>query len=177
MIKIVEHFFGCFSPILYPLGENPFFSSGTCFEKGYFILWSLISWIFPFVCNMVGKELLPISWFAFSHIDKVLCFTVSFYCMRCHLSILDLKEKIIGVLFRKIPPVTMSSRLFPSFFSISLNMSGFMWRSMIHMDLSSVQEDNGSIHILLHTDLHLNQHRLLKRLSFIHCMDFALCQI
>ena len=57
MTKIVEHFFGCFSPILYPSGENVFVSPVTSFEKGYFILWSLISWIFPFVCNMVGKEL------------------------------------------------------------------------------------------------------------------------
>ena len=61
----------------------------------------------------------------------------------------------------------MSSRVFPSFFSISFSVSGFMWRSLIHLELSLVQGDkNGSIHILLHADLQLNQHQLLKRLSF-----------
>jgi hypothetical protein len=44
-----------------------------------------------------------------------------------------------------------------------------MWRSLIHLDLSFVQGDkNGSICILLHVDCQLNQHLLLKMLSFFH---------
>jgi hypothetical protein len=49
-------------------------------------------------------------------------------------------------------------------------VSGFMWRSFIHLDLSFVQGDkNGSICILLHA----NCQHLLKMLSFFHWMVFA----
>ena len=57
----------------------------------------------------------------------------------------------------------MSSRVFPNFSSISFSVSGFMWRSLIHLELSLVQGDkNGSICILLHADLQLNQHHMLE---------------
>ena len=53
-----------------------------------------------------------------------------------------------GVLFRKFPPVPMSSRLFPTFSSLRFSVSGFMFRSLIHLDLSFVQGDKyGSIFI------------------------------
>jgi len=52
-----------------------------------------------------------------------------------------------------------------------------MWRSLIHLDLSFVQGNkNGSTCILLHVDLQLNQHHLLKILSFFHWMFYLLCQ-
>jgi hypothetical protein len=52
---------------------------------------------------------------------------------------------------------------FPTFSSISFSLCGFMWRSLIHLDLSFVQGDkNGWICIPLHADLKLNQHHLLK---------------
>ena len=88
--------------------------------------------------------------------------------MRSHLSILYLRAWAIGVLFRKFPPVPMSSRLFPTFSSIRFSVSGFMLRSLIHLDLSFVQGDKyGSIFILLHTDSQLDQHHLLKMLFII----------
>jgi hypothetical protein len=44
------------------------------------------------------------------------------------------------------PSVSISSRLFPTFSSINFSVSGFVWRSLIHLDLSFVQGDkNGSI--------------------------------
>jgi hypothetical protein len=93
---------------------------------------------------------------------------------RSHLLTLDLKAEATGVLFRKIPPVLMCSRLFFTFSSIGFSVSGFMWRSLIHLDLSFVQGDkNGSICILLHADHQLNQHHLLKMLSFFHWMVLA----
>jgi hypothetical protein len=62
----------------------------------------------------------------------------------------------------------MCSRLFPTFFSISFNVSGFVCRSVIDLDLSSVQRvKNALIWILLHANSQLNQHHLLKMLSFI----------
>jgi hypothetical protein len=43
-----------------------------------------------------------------------------------------------------------------------------MWRSLIHLDLSSVQGDkNGSIRIFLHGNRQLCEHYLLKLLSFL----------
>jgi hypothetical protein len=50
-------------------------------------------------------------------------------------------------------------------------VSGFMLRSLIHLDLSFVQGDKyGSMCILLHEDIQLDRHNLLKMLSFFHCM-------
>jgi len=60
----------------------------------------------------------------------------------------------------------MCSRLFPTFSSISFSVSGFMWRSLIHLGLSFVQGGkNGYICILLHADHQLNEHHFLKMLS------------
>jgi hypothetical protein len=58
--------------------------------------------------------------------------------MRSHLSVLDLTTQAIAVLFRNFPPVPISSRLFPPFYSISFSVSGFMWTSLIHLDLTLV---------------------------------------
>jgi hypothetical protein len=81
--------------------------------------------------------------------------------MRSHLSILDLTAQAIAVLFRNFSPVTISSRFFPTFSSISFSVSGLMWSSLIHLDLSFVQGDkNGSICILLHDNHQLGLHHL-----------------
>jgi hypothetical protein len=88
-----------------------------------------------------------------------------------HLSILDLTAQVIAVLYRNFPPVPISLRRFPTFSSISFSVSGVMWSSLIHLDLSFVQGDtNGSIYILLHDNYQLCQHHLLKMLSFFHWM-------
>jgi hypothetical protein len=89
-----------------------------------------------------------------------------FNCMRSHLSILYLTAQAISVLLRNFFPMPITSRLFPTFSSISFRVSGFMWSSLIHLDLSFVQVDkNGSIYILLHVNCQLSQHHLLKMLS------------
>jgi hypothetical protein len=52
--------------------------------------------------------------------------------------------------------VPIFSRLSPTFSSISFSVSGFMWSSLIHIDLTVVQGDkNGSIRILLYDILQL----------------------
>jgi hypothetical protein len=81
---------------------------------------------------------------------------------------------IIGVLSRKFSPVPICSRLFPTFSCISFSVSGFMWRSLIHLDLRFVQGNkNGSFHILLHANCQLSQHHLLKMLSFFPLDGFS----
>jgi hypothetical protein len=98
--------------------------------------------------------------------------------MRSHFSILNLIAQAIAVLFRNFSPGPISLRLFPTFSSISFTVSGFMWSSLIHLDLTLVQEDkNGLIRILLHDNHQLCQHHLLKMLSFFHWMVLAFCQI
>ena len=77
-----------------------------------------------------------------------------------HLSIV-LRACAVGILFRKFPPVPMILRFFPTFSSIRFSVSGFILRSLIHLDLCFVKGDKyGSIFIFLHTDSQLNQDHL-----------------
>jgi hypothetical protein len=98
--------------------------------------------------------------------------------MRSHLSTLYLTEQSNGVLFRNFfPPVPISSRLFPTFSSISFSVSGFMWSSLIHLDLSSVQiNKNVSNCILIYDNCQISPHHLLKMLSFFQWMVLFPCQ-
>jgi hypothetical protein len=97
-----------------------------------------------------------------------------FNFMRSYLLFLDLTAQAIAVLFRNISPVPITSTLFPTFSTINFSDSGFMWRYLIHLDFSFVQEDkNGSIYILLYDSCQLCQHHLLKMLSFFHWMVSA----
>jgi hypothetical protein len=68
----------------------------------------------------------------------------------------------------------MCLRLFPTLSSISFSVFGFVWMSLIHLDLSFVQGDkNGSIYIHLHAYHQLNQQYLLKMLSFFPLDAFS----
>jgi hypothetical protein len=97
--------------------------------------------------------------------------------MRSHLSILSLIAQAIAVLFRNFSPVPTSSMLFPTSSSIRFTISGFMWSSLIHLDLTLVQGDrNGSIRVPLHDNHQLCQHQLFKMLSFSHWMVLLHCQ-
>jgi hypothetical protein len=71
----------------------------------------------------------------------------------------------------------MYLRLFPTFSPIRFSFSGFMWRSLIYLNLIFVQENKSeSICILLHVDRQLKQHHLLKVLSFSTGWFWSLCQ-
>ena len=68
-------------------------------------------------------------------------------------------------------------RIFPTFSSISLSVSVFMWRSLIHLDWTFVQGDKKeSICIFLHANSQLCQHYLLKMMSFSTGWFLLLCQ-
>ena len=80
----------------------------------------------------------------------------------------------IGVLFMKLSPVPMHLRLFATFSVISFTVSLFILISLIHLDLSVLHGNRcGSIYILLHADIQLDQHHLLKLLCFIHCITLT----
>ena len=68
----------------------------------------------------------------------------------------------------------MYLRLSPISPSMSFSVTVFLWKSLIHLDLSFVQGDkNGTIRILLHADRQLNQHHLLKMLVFFTLDGFS----
>jgi hypothetical protein len=93
--------------------------------------------------------------------------------MRSHLSVVDLRAQAIGVLFRKFSPVPTCLRLFPTFSSNSFSVSGFMWRFLIHLDLSFGQGDkNGSMCILLHAGNALTGKRILAQKLGISKVQF-----
>jgi hypothetical protein len=69
--------------------------------------------------------------------------------MRSYLLILHLIVQTIRVMLRNLSPVSLSLRFFPTFSSISFSVFGFVWSSLIHLDLTFLQGDkNGSIHML-----------------------------
>jgi hypothetical protein len=59
-------------------------------------------------------------------IYSVLCLTEALQFYEVHLSILDCRGYTIGVLFSKVSPVPVCSKLFPTFSYISFSVSGFM---------------------------------------------------
>jgi hypothetical protein len=70
--------------------------------------------------------------------------------------------------------VPMCLRLFLNLSSIRFGVSNFMLRFFIHLDLSFVHGDKyGSICIFLHTDHQLEQHHVMKMLSFFPLCGFG----
>jgi hypothetical protein len=181
MIKDVEHFFRCFSALQYSSVENSLFSSVPHFLIGLFDFLES-----SFLSSLYILDISPLLDLGLVKIlsqfvgGLFVLLTVSFalqklcYFMRYHLSILDFTAQAIAVLFRNFSPVPIALRLFPTFSSISFSVFDFMWSSLIHLELRFVQGDkNGSIRILLHDNLQLSQHHLLKMLSFFHWMVLA----
>jgi hypothetical protein len=74
---------------------------------------------------------------------------------------------VITVLFRKSFPVSMHSRLFLSFYSISTIVPGFMLRFCIGIRLSCVHSDKCVIiFISLYSGIKFDQYNFLKVLLF-----------
>ena len=66
------------------------------------------------------------------------------------------------------------SRLILTFACMRFNVSGFMLRSLIHLEMSFVRGDEyETICILLHADIQLDQHYLLKMFSFFPLYGYA----
>ena len=65
----------------------------------------------------------------------------------------------------------MSEGVLPMFYSKSIIVSDLTFRSLIHFEfifVYSVRECSNFI--LLHVAAQFSQHRLLKRLTFLHCI-------
>jgi hypothetical protein len=75
---------------------------------------------------------------------------------------------------KKLSSVPMHLRLFPTLFSMRFSVSSFILRSLIHLGLVFQQCDNNESRcILLHADIQLEQHHLLKMLSFFRTVWFV----
>ena len=110
----------------------------------------------------------------------VVWLTVSFVLLnllsfrRSHLIIIVLSVYATGVIFRKWSHVPMHWRLLPTFSSIRFSVVRFILRCLLHLDLSFKHGDRyGSIFVLLHVDMQLLLHHLLKIFSFLHCIILA----
>ena len=78
------------------------------------------------------------------------------------------------VIFRKRSSVSMHPRILLNLSSIRFRVIGIMLRYLMHLDLSFVHDNSyGSICNILYIDIQLNQHHLLKMLSFFHCTILA----
>ena len=86
---------------------------------------------------------------------------------RSHLLIVNLSASTISVIFRKLSPVPLHSRLSHTLSSIMFSVSGFMLRSLVYLYLRLVQNDVcGSLCVLLDADIQIDQHLLLQTVSF-----------
>ena len=74
---------------------------------------------------------------------------------------------------KKILLQFMSESVFPTFSSQSCIVSSLTFRSLIHFEFIFVCGVRECFNvILLHVAVPFSQHRLLKRLSFLHCIFF-----
>ena len=74
----------------------------------------------------VGEDLFPLCRLPFCPFNGVLCLREAFQFHEVSFLIVDLSAWVIGVLFRKLSPMPVYSRLFPTFFSTNFSISGFM---------------------------------------------------
>jgi hypothetical protein len=90
-----------------------------------------------------------------------------FNFMKPHLSILSLSCWAAGVVLRKSLPIPVSSRVFPAPSFNNFRVSGLMFRSLIHFELTLVQGDrHGSSFSFLQMDNHFSQQHLLRGCLF-----------
>jgi hypothetical protein len=69
----------------------------------------------------------------------------------------------------------MHLRIFITFSSIRLSVSGILLKSLMHVDLSFELDDKyDSIYIPLHADCQSDEHQLLKMLCFFKSIWFRL---
>jgi hypothetical protein len=97
-----------------------------------------------------------------------------FNIMMSHLSILSLTCRGAGVLLKKLLPIPITSRVFPTVSYTNFRFLGLILRFLIHFELLLVQGDkHGSSFSFLQMDKHFSQQHLLKRLSFLNCTFLA----
>ena len=116
---------------------------------------------------MVGKNLFPVCVLPFAIVYYVLCLTEAFKFEEVLFINVCLSVYAIGLMFRTQSPIPICLRGPPNFSPETFSVTGFILRSLIHLDLSFVHSDiHGSICSLLFNIFQLCQHHLLKMLLF-----------
>jgi hypothetical protein len=101
----------------------------------------------PSVRCKLSKDIFPICRLLFCPIDVQNIFSF----LRYHLLTVDLSAWVMDVVFRKLFPIPMYSRLFHTFYSIKFSVTCFTLRTFIYLDLSFFQDDKyKSVCITLH---------------------------
>ena len=153
MIKDVEHFFRCFSAIRYSSGENSLFSSEPHFLMGIFDFLES-----TFLSSLYILDIIPLSDLGqvkilsqsvgglFCLIDSVFCLAEALQSHEVPFVNSRSYSTSHCCSIQELFPCAHILEAFPPFSPISLSVSGFMWSSLIHLDLTLVQGDrNGSI--------------------------------
>ena len=134
MPKDFEYFFKCFSIIWDSSVENSLFSSESYFLFGLFGLL-----VVNFLCYLLILDINPLSDVGLVKILSQLVgchfvlLTVSlviqrlFSFMRSHLSIVYLWSRVTGILSRKLSPALIHTKLFLTFFSMTLRVTVLCW--------------------------------------------------
>ena len=121
-------------------------------------------------------KLFPFCRLPFSFIDSLICPTEALFFHQVPLitcwhsfSACAIDFQIQGV----VSCVNVFKAYFSNLSSIWFSGPGFLFRSLVHLDLSFVQcHKHGFVYILLHADILFNQHHLLKILSFFASVYF-----
>ena len=144
------------------------------------IYWCLYSWVLytfwiSFFCQMWGwrrcfstlsAAILFFRWFCFPYRRFLLSCAPFISCWSLYqVDWCSIQEVFYANVFKNIP----------HFLSYQFHCFWFSVEILIYLNLSFVQgEKYGSIRILLHADIQLNDHHLLKMLSFFHCIILAI---
>ena len=145
MIKDVELFFRCFSAIWYSSVDNSLFSSVPHF---LIVLFGVLESNFlryigyqPRIRYRIGKDHFPMGWLPFCLIESALYLTEAFQFYEVPFVDTWSYSTSHCCSIQEFFPCPYSSRVFPSLSCISFIFPGFIWRSLINLDLSFVQGD------------------------------------
>ena len=97
-----------------------------------------------------------------------------FSLMQSHLFIFYFGACVLSVITKKSLPRPLPRSSIPIFSSRSFMISGLTFKFLVHFELICVSGVmSRSSFILLHVNIQLSQHHLLKRLSFLHQVFLA----
>lgn len=123
------------------------------------------------ICHLLDVEFLKIlphslsCFFVWLTVSFVLQKLYSF--MRYHLLIVHHSVSTVGIVFRKLSPVSVHSK-FSALGLVPVSVCLVLcWGSLTHLNMSFMQDDEcESIWIMLHAKIQFSRHHLLKVLSF-----------